>query len=459
MTMASLSDAVEFAQKNRDHAVEELKSLIRIPSVSMLPEHRTDVQLGAEWVAGRLQSLGVGEVAVLETAGLPVVYGRWDGAGPGAPTILVYGHYDVQPVDPLELWKSAPFEAEQRGENLYGRGASDMKGQLIGFLQAFEAVTRAGKSAVNVRFLIEGEEETGSPSLEAFLKKNAARFGCDACLNIDSSILAPDEPMVTYAVRGLAYFEVRVKAASHDLHSGMFGGAVDNPAIVLARAIAGMRDPQGRVTLDGFYDDVRPLPDDEREELARMPQPDSWWLEQTGAPQLFGEPGYTVTERVLARPTLDVNGFLSGFTGVGSKTVLPSEAMAKISMRLVPDQTPKRVHGQLLAYLKSAMPASATWELVELAHSLPGMADRNSAAVQTGMRAMEAVWGKRPVLGRTGGTIPIVAMIQDVLHSDSVLIGFGLPDDNLHAPNEKIHLPTLYRGTEVFIHFLSQYGA
>ncbi|HMK08944.1 MAG TPA: M20/M25/M40 family metallo-hydrolase, partial [Anaerolineales bacterium] len=396
------------------------------------------------------------EVQILPTAGHPVVYGHWRGAGQ-APTILVYGHYDVQPVDPLELWKSPPFEAQPRGENLYGRGTSDMKGQLIALLQAFEAVAQSGQSAVNLKFLIEGEEEMGSPSLEAFLQQHASLFACDACLNIDGSILGVEEPSVVYGVRGLAYFEVHVQAADHDLHSGMFGGAVDNPAIVLAQVIAGMRDSQGHVTLPGFYDDVRPLGEDERRELARLPQPDEWWLGQTGAPRLFGEEGFTVNERVMGRPTLDVNGFLSGFTGVGSKTVLPGHAMAKISMRLVPDQTPPKVKRSLEAYLRQAMPPTVSWELKELAHSLPGVADRESSVVHAGVNALQAVWGKRPILSRSGGTIPIVALIQNILHSDSVIVGFGLPDDNLHAPNEKIHLPTFYRGVEAFVHFLSQY--
>jgi acetylornithine deacetylase/succinyl-diaminopimelate desuccinylase-like protein len=455
--MPNTDPAVAYARQNRDRAMQDLRELIRIPSISMTPEYKPELQRGAEWVAGRLESLGVQHVQIMPTAGHPVVYGEWRGAGV-APTILVYGHYDVQPVDPLELWKSDPFEAEQRGENLYGRGASDMKGQLIALLQAFEAVVKAGRAAVNLKFLIEGEEETGSPSLEAFLKANAPLFACDACLNIDGSILAADEPLVVYGVRGLAYFEIHVQAADHDLHSGMFGGAVDNPAIVLSQAIAGMRDPNGHVTLTGFYDDVRPLSSDERQELARLPQGDDWWLAQTGAPILFGERGFTVNERVLARPTIDVNGFLSGFTGVGSKTVLPARAMAKVSMRLVPDQTPAKVHQSLQAYLKKVMPPSVTWELKELAHSLPGVAARDSAVIHAATHAMEAVWGKRPILGRTGGTIPIVAMIQDILHSDSVLMGFGLPDDNLHSTNEKIHLPTFHRGVEAYIHFLSQYA-
>src|SRR3990170_7885416 len=286
--MSNIDPALAYARKNREQAVEDLRAVIRIPSISMTPENQPDVLRGAEWVSQRLQSLGVEDVQIMPTAGHPVVYGHWRGAGK-APTILVYGHYDVQPVDPLELWKSDPFAAEIRGENIYGRGASDMKGQLIAFLTALEAVSQAGASAVNLKFLIEGEEELGSPSLEAFLKENKGRYQCDACLNIDGSILGPEEPEVVYGVRGLAYFEIHVQAAEHDLHSGLFGGAVENPAIALSQAIAGMRDASGRVTLPNFYDDVRPLTEPERKEYARLPHGEAWWLEQTGAPALFGE--------------------------------------------------------------------------------------------------------------------------------------------------------------------------
>jgi acetylornithine deacetylase/succinyl-diaminopimelate desuccinylase-like protein len=292
--MPSSDAAVTYARKNQERAIDDLRQLIRIPSISMLPEHQPDMQRGAEWVAERLKGLSVQDVRILPTAGHPVVYGRWDGAGAAAPTILVYGHYDVQPVDPLDLWQSDPFQAEQRGDNLYGRGASDMKGQLIAFLQAFEALLKTEAPVVNLRFLIEGEEETGSPNLEAFLKANRELFSCDACLNIDGSILGPQDPMVVYGVRGLAYFEIWVTAADHDLHSGQYGGAVENPAIALCKAIAGLRDDSGRVMLPGFYDDVRPMDEDERKEMARLPHDDAWWLQSTGAPALFGEKGFTV---------------------------------------------------------------------------------------------------------------------------------------------------------------------
>ena len=451
--MPDLKPALDYARSHNPQALEALKELIRIPSISTLPERKADVLRAADWVAERLRSYGMQNVAILPTQGHPVVGGETKPA-PGRLTVLVYGHYDVQPVDPLDLWKSDPFEPVQRGDDLFGRGASDMKAQLVALLQAVEAILHTGDLPVNLRFLIEGEEEVGSPNLKAYLEQHKDRFRCDFCLNTDSSILAPDLPSITYGVRGLAYFELRVQAAAGDLHSGMFGGAVDNPALVLCQVLAGMRDARGRITLPGFYDPVQPLMPEERKEIAEQPQDEAWWLAQTGAPALFGEEGYTPSERVAARPTLDVNGLLSGFTGKGSKTVLPARAMAKLSVRLVPDQTPDTARKGLETYLRSHMPPTVTWELEDLAHSHPAIVDRNSGPVLAASAALEDVWGKKPLLSRTGGTIPIVGLVQEVLGSDSLLLGFGLPDDNLHAPNEKMHLPNFYRGIETFIRFL-----
>jgi acetylornithine deacetylase/succinyl-diaminopimelate desuccinylase-like protein len=456
--MSDYARALDYARSRRTTALDELKELIRIPSISTLPEWKPDVLRAAEWVAQRLQAYGLKKVGVLDTKGHPVVYGEWKSAG-DRPMVLVYGHYDVQPVDPIDLWKSEPFDPVQRGDDLFGRGASDMKGQLVALLQAVEAMIRSDGLPVNLRFLIEGEEEVGSPNLQAFMVEHREQLTCDFCLNTDSSILAPDLPAITYGVRGLAYFELRVQAATTDLHSGMFGGAVDNPALVLCQVVGGMRDAKGRVTLPGFYDSVQPLAPEEREEIARQPQGDAWWKAQTGAPALFGEDGFTASERVAGRPTFDVNGLLSGFTGKGSKTVLPARAMAKISTRLVPDQTPAMVRKALEAYLQKHMPPTVTWELEDLAHSLPAIVDRDSAPVRAASAALEDVWGTKPVLTRTGGTIPIVGLVQEVLGSDSLLLGFGLPDDNLHAPNEKMHLPNFYRGIETYIRFLHRIAA
>lgn len=445
--------AIRYARDHREASLDELKTLIRIPSVSTLPEHKADVERAAQWLADRLRSLGLEPVAVMPTAKHPMVYGEWLKAGPGKPTILVYGHYDVQPVDPLDQWRSDPFEPQIRGEELFARGASDMKGQLMAYLAAVQAIQSAGPFPHNLKVILEGEEEIGSPSLPTFVKGHKDLLRCDLCLNTDSGIQAPDIPAITYALRGLCYFEIRVRGTPTDLHSGQFGGVVDNPALVLCQVLAAMKDRTGHITLPGFYDQVRRLSREERADLARLPQTEEWWRQQSGAPALFGEPGFTATERATARPTLDVNGFLSGFTGEGSKTVLPAKAMAKVSMRLVPDQTTDQVRSSLGAFLEEHMPPTVSWELDEIASSGPAIVERDSPAVSAASNALEAVWGKRPLFVRQGGSIPIVILIQEQLGAQSLLLGFGLPDDNLHAPNEKLHLPTFYRGIETFIRF------
>ena len=445
--------AIAYAREHQQAFLEDLKALLRIPSISTLPERQPDMRRAAEWVADQLKGFGPDSVAVMPTAGHPVVYGEWLKAGPQAPTILFYGHYDVQPADPLDLWTSDPFDPQVHGDDIFARGASDNKGQIVAHLKAVESIIRTSGLPINLKYLIEGEEEVGSPSLGAFVTEHKDLLSCDLCLNGDSGILAPDIPSIVYALRGLAYFEIRLQGPASDLHSGVFGGAVDNPAQVLCELIAGMRDGQGRITLPGFYDHVRPLTDAERAELAKLPQTDSWWQEQTGAKALFGEEGYTTIERATARPTLDVNGLLSGFTGQGSKTVLPARAMAKVSMRLVPDQTPAEVQRGLQAYLEANAPPTVTWELEQLAGCRPAIVERDSDAVRAASRALEAVWGKPPLFMRQGGTVPVVGLIQELLDVDSLMLGFGLPDDNLHAPNEKQHLPNFFRGIETYIRF------
>ncbi|MCJ7511646.1 MAG: M20/M25/M40 family metallo-hydrolase, partial [Anaerolineales bacterium] len=348
--MTRYDDAIAYARQNRDQSLQSLMEFLRIPSISTLPEHNQDMHRAAEWLVQRLTALGFEQARILPTAGHPVVYAERLNAGPSAQTILFYGHYDVQPTDPIDLWRTDPFDPVVQGDNLYGRGASDMKGQVMAHLSAVEAILHTGPLPVNLKIMLEGEEEIGSPSLPAFIQQNQALLKSNFCLNGDSGILAPDIPALTVSLRGLVYAEVNVKGPSTDLHSGGFGGAVDNPALVLCQVIAGMRDAQGVIQLPGFYDKVRPLSARERDEMAKLPTDEAWWKTQTGAPQLDGEVGYTSTERASARPTLDVNGFLSGFTGAGSKTVLPAKAMAKISMRLVPDQDPKEIRASLEAY-------------------------------------------------------------------------------------------------------------
>lgn len=453
--MSSIDTAIQFARDHKDDALNDLKEFLRIPSISTLPEHEDDMKHAAEWIASELENLNFDQVQILPTARHPVVYASWVKAGQDAPTILVYGHYDVQPVDPLDEWKSDPFQPEVRGDSLFARGASDMKGQLMAHLKALDAMLKSTPLPVNIKYMIEGEEEIGSPSLEAFIRAHADLFDCDFCLNIDSGILAADLPSIVYALRGLSYFEIRLQGPASDLHSGTYGGAIVNPANILCDLIAGMKDHDGHVTLPGFYDSVRPLDPEEREQLAKLPQDDSWWLSQTGAKGLGGEAGYSPIERATARPTLDVNGLYSGFIGQGSKTVLPARAMAKISMRLVPYQTPQMIRHSLEEYLSEHIPPSIQWELEEHSSCLPGMINLDSKAVRAAAQALESVWGKSPLYKREGGSVPVVGMLKELLDIDSLMLGFGLPDDNLHAPNEKIHLPSFFRGIETYIRFLA----
>lgn len=453
-----LNAAVAYLEQQREQFLDELKDFIRIPSVSTDPSAKAEMQRAAEWVAGQLRSLGMANVAILPSGGHPVVYGELLEAGPNKPTVLIYGHYDVQPAEPLDLWHSPAFEPTVRGENLYGRGASDMKAQVMITLKAVEALVRNGGLPINIKFMVEGEEEIGSPNLENFLVQNKARLACDFVLNPDTGMIDAQTPTITYGLRGLGYFEVRLTGPSQDLHSGLFGGAVHNPAQVLCELVAGMHDAQGRVTLPGFYDSVRPLEAEERLELARLPVSDETYLEQTGVPALFGEAGYSTIERVAGRPTLEVNGLLSGYTGEGSKTVLPAKAMAKISMRLVPDQTPEEVRRQLQQYLQEHVPPTVRWELIQHAGGKPSITNRNLPGVKALSKALEGTWGIRPVYRREGGSVPVTAQMLDLLGVDSVLTGFGLPDDNLHAPNEKMHLPTFYRGMEAITRYFSILG-
>ncbi len=449
----SRSDALQYAQQNTLKVLDELYELLRIPSISTSPECKEDVRRAAEWVAAKLASLGMENVQLFPTERHPVVFGEYNQAGPNAPTVLVYGHYDVQPVEPLELWQSGAFEPTVRGENLYARGASDMKGQIMAVLAAIEAIMRTGSFPTNLKFLIEGEEEIGSPHLKGVISSHKDLLASDFALNPDSGMLAPDQPTITYALRGLAYFELHISGPDHDLHSGIFGGIVNNPAQVLCELIAGMHDERGRITLPGFYDKVRKLDDEERAALARLPVGDEVYIKQTGVPALWGEEGYTSVERLGARPTLEVNGLLSGYTGEGSKTVLPATAMAKISCRLVPDQDPADVNRQLIQYLDAHTPKTVRYEVVQLAGGAASISDRYSPGVVAMSKALETVWGKQPLFRREGGSVPVVAQFQQILGIEAVNCGFGLPDDNYHSPNEKLHLPTWRKGIEACIHF------
>jgi acetylornithine deacetylase/succinyl-diaminopimelate desuccinylase-like protein len=452
------NSALHFAQDHRDRFIAEFKDFVSIASVSTDPQCKSEIEKAAEWIAGQLQGLGLAGVRIYPTRGHPVVYGESLSAGQNAPTVLVYGHYDVQPPDPLELWRSEPFKPDLRGENLYGRGAADMKGQVLASIKALEAVINTGELPMNVKFVIEGEEEIGSPNLEQFIIDNKDLLACDFALNPDTGMLGPDLPTITYALRGLAYFELRVFGPARDLHSGIYGGVVHNPAQALCELIAGMHDGQGRVTLQGFYARVRQLDEEERGELARLPTDEAFYLQQTGAPILWGEVGYSPTERVGARPTLEINGLYSGFTGEGAKTVLPAWAMAKISTRLVPEQDPDEIYQQMKEYIRINAPETVRVELTQLTGGPASISDRSSRSVKAMEDAMYSVWGKRPLFRREGGSVPVVTLFKNILGVESVNCGFSLPDDNLHGPNEKQHLPTWYKGIDSLIHFYLNLG-
>jgi len=452
--MTERSVAVKLASAQAERYLEDLIEIASIPSISTLPEHATDVRRAAGWVCHRLSAIGFERVESLPTEKHPVAYGEWLHAS-GQPMVLIYGHYDVQPADPLDQWRSNPFEPSVQGDYLYGRGVSDMKSQLLAFLEALELTRQTGELAVNIKVLVEGEEEIGSPSLQSFCVNERDRLSCDLVLNTDGGMLAKDLPALVYGLRGLAYFELQLSGPDHDLHSGMFGGTVHNPGQVLCELMAGMHDSAGRVTLPGFYDQVRALTPEERADIALAPYSDEEWRRMTGVPELFGEEGFTTLERVGARPTLEVNGLWSGYTGEGPKTVLPASAMAKVSMRLVPEQDPDTVERQLRSYLEQNAPQTVRWDLKRLAGSPPVSMRRNSLAMQSAAKALQETFGRKPVFTLEGGSIPAVSILQSVLGVDTALVGFSLPDDNIHSPNERFYIPNLSRGVEAYIRFLN----
>ena len=441
-----MNNVIDFINTHRDRYVDELKTLLAIPSISALPEHQGDVRKCAEWVADQMRRIGLENVRLIETPGNPVVYGDWLHAE-GAPTILFYGHYDVQPVDPLELWQSPPFEATIRDGEIYARGAADDKGQVFMHFKAIEAHMKAqGRLPVNIKLMIEGEEEVGSAHLDAFIHEQKAALAADVVVVSDTEMFGRGIPSLCYGLRGLAYLQIDVRGTSTDLHSGTYGGAVANPAFVLAQLLAQMKDRGGRVKVPGFYDDVRPLSDAERAEYKKLPHNEKEYRKSIGAPKLFGESGYTTLERTTGRPTFEVNGLLSGFTGEGTKTVLPAVAMAKVSMRLVPDQDPAKIAGLFEAYVKKIAPKTVEVKVTNMHGGKPWMASLDNPYVQAAGRAIEKGFGQKPVFTREGGSIPVVATFQEVLGLPSVLFGVGLPDDRIHAPNEKLDLDNFHKG-------------
>lgn len=439
-------NVIDFVHSHRDRYVAELKDFLAIPSISALPDRAADVARCAHWTADEMRRIGLESVEVIATPGHPVVYGEWCHAT-GAPTILFYGHYDVQPVDPVDLWESPPFEATVREGELYARGAADDKGQVFMHFKAIEAhLKTTGHLPVNIKVVIEGEEEIGSVHLDRFVRDHRSRLAADVIVISDSAMFDRGVPSICYALRGLVYFQIDLRGTTSDLHSGIFGGAVANPAMVLAQILAQMKDRGGRIKIPGFYDRVRPLSDEERTAWAALPFNEKKYRKDLGAPRLAGESGYSVLERVWARPTFDVNGLLSGFTGDGSKTVIPSLAMAKVSMRLVPDQDPGEIAQQFDAYIRKVTPKTVTLTLTRMHGGKPWITSYDNPFVRAAARAIERGFGTAPVFCREGGSIPVVSTFHEELGVPAVLFGVGLPDENAHAPNERLDLGNFHNG-------------
>jgi acetylornithine deacetylase/succinyl-diaminopimelate desuccinylase-like protein len=436
-----------YLRTHRDAAVSSLGDLLRIPSVSALSGHRADVRRAAEWLATRLAAAGLVDAAVWDTAGHPVVTARTPGED-DRPTVLVYGHYDVQPVDPVEAWTSGPFDPTVRDGRLYARGAADDKGQLFMHILAAEACLAAGALPVRLQFVLEGEEEIGSPHFEEFVRSHQDLLQADAAVISDTPMHADGSPSICYGLRGLALLDVRVQGPDQDLHSGLFGGAVANPAHVLAELVASLHDADGRVAVDGFYDDVRALPPEEREALAALPFDAQGFVASTGSPAAAGESGYSLLERLWTRPTLDVNGMWSGFLGEGSKTIIPAYAAAKLSARLVPYQDPQRVLAAVTRHLERRCPD--TVRLVVTAHggSPAALTPLDHPLVAAARTALRAAYGRDPVNILMGGSIPAVTTFAEVLGIPTLLLGFALPEEHFHAPNEFLTLTNFWRGQE-----------
>jgi acetylornithine deacetylase/succinyl-diaminopimelate desuccinylase-like protein len=458
--MASDSrDAIDRVERDQETYLAQLKDYLRIPSISTDPDYKEEVLRCSEFLAGHLAAAGIAAERI-PTAGNPLVYGEWLGA-PGKPTVLFYGHYDVQPVDPVEEWRHPPFEPTLEGDHLVARGATDDKGQSFAHLKAVEAILKErGRLPVNVKFIVEGEEESGGAAIEAFVRDDAGRrLACDCVVISDSSMYGPGQPSVIYGLRGLAYMEVRVTGPNRDLHSGTYGGAVSNPLNALGEIVGGLRDrATGRILIPHFYDDVRPLEDWEREEFARLPFDEEEYRRDLGVAALFGEAGYTVRERTSARPTCDVNGIWGGYQGKGAKTVLPAKAGAKISMRLVPDQDPAKVAEHFAAYVRSLAPPGVTVEVERLHGGAPTLIEARGPIPDAALDAMEETWGARPVRVREGGSIPIVGTFAEVLRVPVLLLGFGLEDDRLHSPNEKFNVSHFYGGIRSIVRLLDRLG-
>ncbi len=448
--------ALDYARQHRARFVDELKALLRIPSISTLPDHRNSILQAADWLLAQLREMGMTTELIPLNGGHPMVYAQWMQAS-NRPTVLFYGHYDVQPVDPLAEWTAPPFEPTQRGEDLYARGARDDKGQIFAILKALEAYLKdAGRLPLNVKVLIEGEEEIGSPGISRWMDRHARKLACNMAWVSDGEMYARDLPSIVTGLRGLLYTEVEVRGPAHDLHSGTYGGAVPNPVNAVATIIAGLKDRRGRVTVPRFYASVRDPSAEEKASWERLPFREEEFMREVGITAAPGEEGYGILERRWSRPTLDAHGIAGGWTGAGSKTVIPAKVVAKISMRLVPDQRAKTVLRAFEKKVKQLAPPGIEVEVRDLAGGDPVLVVPTVAPIQAAARVARTVWGADPVYVREGGSIPPVAKFDRLLKVPTVLFGFGLPDDNTHGPNEKFHLPNFHRGIETVIQWVDQ---
>ncbi len=446
-----------YQESNRDRFLEELFSFLKIPSISADPAYKEEVSNAAQWLSNKMTEAGIDGVEIIPTEGHPIVYGEKI-MDPGLPTVLVYGHYDVQPPDPLELWDSPPFEPVIKNGKIYARGACDDKGQLYMHVKAFESMHKTNQLACNVKFMFEGEEEVGSEHLGKFLEDHKDRLDSDVILVSDTSIISNDVPSITVGLRGLSYVEVEVTGPNKDLHSGVYGGAVANPANVLCAMIASLHDDQGRITIPGFYDDVAVITEAERERMNEAPFDLEVYKDELGINAVHGEQGYTTLERTSIRPTLDVNGIWGGYIGEGAKTVLPAKAAAKISMRLVPHQEPDKITELFVKHFESLAPPSVQVKVTPHHGGQPAVTPTDTDEYRAAAMAMKETFGKDPIPQRSGGSIPIVALFERILGVKTVLLGFGLDSDAIHSPNESYGLFNYYKGIETIPHFFAHYA-
>ncbi|HUK87405.1 MAG TPA: dipeptidase [Terriglobales bacterium] len=460
MATAAASPAVSFARQNQQRFLSELKDLLRIPSISTLPEHKSDIQKAAEFVAKEMQRIGLEHVEIIPTEGHPLVYADWLHAA-GEPTVLCYGHYDVQPPDPVEQWISPPFEPTERNQNIYARGAVDDKGQMYMHLKALEALMKTGngKLPLNVRLLIEGEEEVGGEAIAKFVREHPDRLKADFALISDTELFAPDLPTLCVGLRGMVYTELEAVGPMTDLHSGIYGGVAPNPMEALTRIISKLKDDKGHVLVPGFYKRVKKPSKDEMKAWKRLPfNVEHYRKTEVGSKVLTGEPGFNVFEKTWSRPTLEVHGMPGGFVGAGAKTVIPAKAAAKVSMRLVPDQRPQEIWKLYCNFVKKLVPKGIEVKFKQWSIADPIVVQTDNKYIRAASAAMKEIFHKDTVFIRSGGSIPIVADFEKSLKIPSVMMGFGLPDDNLHAPNEKFHIPNFHRGIESIIRFFELVG-